>query len=351
MPPSELSPLEWRGDCLRLLDQTRLPHAEVWRDVRAADEAAAAIREMRVRGAPAIGVTTAYGMALAARGAAALPAPVFAAAMQRAAETLGAARPTAVNLRWAIERATAELAHGRAPREAAEALLDLAHRLREEDVATNRAIGANGAALLAGVSSLLTHCNTGSLATAGFGTALGVVRAAWRAGERFEVFFTETRPWLQGARLTAWELARDEIPARLIVDSAAALLMQRGAVDAIVVGADRIAANGDVVNKIGSYALAIAAERHGVPFYVAAPVSTIDPRSPNGASVVIEERPEEEVTRLACAPIAPEGTAAWNPAFDITPADLVTAIVTEQGIVHAPYAESLPHAAEPAYAR
>ncbi len=351
MPQSELSPLEWRGDCLRLLDQTRLPHEESWLDVHTPDEAAAAIREMRVRGAPAIGVAAAYGMALAARGAARLPAPVFAAAMRRAAETLGAARPTAVNLRWAIERADAELAQGRAPQEAADALLDLAHRLREEDVAVNRAIGVNGAALLAGAAGVLTHCNTGSLATAGFGTALGVIRAAWQAGARFDVYFTETRPWFQGARLTAWELAHDEIPAKLIVDSAAALLMQRGAVDAVIVGADRIAANGDIVNKIGTYALAIAAERHAVPFYAASPVSTIDLRSPDGASVAIEERPPEEVTRLAGVPIAPEGATAWNPAFDVTPVELVTAIVTEQGVVRAPYAESLHRAAEPAYAR
>ena len=312
MPPSELSLFEWRGDRLRLLDQTRLPREEVWLDVHTPDEAAAAIG---------------------------------------AAETLGAARPTAVNLRWAIERATAELAQANAPQEAAEALLDLAHRLREEDIAANRAIGARGAALLVGASGVLTHCNTGSLATAGFGTALGVIRAAWRAGTRFDVFFTETRPWLQGARLTAWELARDETPAKLIVDSAAAALMQRGGVDAVVVGADRIAANGDVANKIGAYSLAIAAQRHGAPFYVAAPVSTIDPRSPDGASIAIEERPPEEVTRLAGTPIAPEGAAAWNPAFDVTPAELVTAIVTERGVLCAPYAQSLREAMEPAYAR
>ena len=351
MPPFELSPLEWRGDCLRLLDQTRLPHSEVWLDARTADEAAAAIREMRVRGAPAIGVAAAYGMALAAGQAAALPAPAFTAAMRRAAETLSAARPTAVNLRWAIELAESELKQAHAPQEAAEALLDLAHRLRDEDAATNRAIGAHGAPLLAGAAGVLTHCNTGSLATAGFGTALGMIRAAWQAGARFDVFFTETRPWLQGARLTAWELARDGIPAKLIVDSAAAALMQRGAVDAVVVGADRVAANGDVVNKIGTYALAVASQRHGVAFYAAAPVSTIDPRSPDGASIAIEERPEEEVTRLADAPIAPEGTAAWNPAFDVTPAELVSAIVTERGVIRAPYAERLREVMEPAYVR
>ncbi len=340
------SPIRWAGDRLELLDQTRLPREETWLECRTPEEVAAAIRRLAVRGAPAIGVATAYGLALGLLHGGGSSAERFA----RACETLIVARPTAVNLSWAIERgrgAFAPLAR-ESPETAAAALLEWAHGLHAADVEANRRLGEHGAALFAAGDRVLTHCNTGALATAGYGTALGVVRAAWSAGRVALVWVDETRPLLQGSRLTAWELRRLGIPYRLVTDSSAGALMSRGLVDRIAVGADRIAANGDTANKIGTYTLGVLAQRHGVPFYVAAPLSTIDPGCASGADIPIEERDPEEVTRLAGTPVAPEAAPAANFAFDVTPAELITAIVTEAGILSPPYRESIRAALSPA---
>lgn len=319
----EVRALHWHGDRLALLDQRCLPGEERWIEADDATAVAAAIHDMVVRGAPAIGIAAAYGLALAARGGADL---------DTAAEQLAAARPTAVNLAWALARMRRLAAGGASPA----ALAREAERIHAEDLAINRAIGTHGAALLPGEGAIITHCNTGSLATGGHGTALGVVRTAWARGRVSEVFAGETRPWLQGARLTAWELQRDAIPCRVFVDSAAAALMQHGGVQAVVVGADRVAANGDVANKIGTRALAILARHSGVPFYVAAPVSTIDGETAEGAAIPIEERPGDEVLTCAGRRLAPAGAAAWNPVFDITPATLIDALITEHGVVRPP---------------
>ena len=309
--------------------------------VRDALEAATAIRAMRVRGAPAIGVTAAYAMALAARS---IDAPTMASFLDRLdplAARIAAARPTAVNLGWAVQRCVDAARACRSPREASARLLDLAHAMHDEDVASNRAIGRYGAPLLPQSGGVLTHCNTGALATAGYGTALGVIRTAWENGNRVSVFCTETRPWLQGARLTTWELARIGIPATLIVDAAAAALMASGEVGAVVVGADRITANGDVANKVGTYMLAVLARAHALPLYAAAPLSTVDLGTSGGGDVVVEERPEEEVACFGGRRLAPPGTRVRNPAFDVTPSALVTAIVTERGVVRPPYEAAL----------
>jgi methylthioribose-1-phosphate isomerase len=339
---SIFAPIEWLpGGRVRLIDQTRLPREEAYVETSDCRDLARAIREMRVRGAPLIGITAAYALALAAREAAAGDRPALMSALREAAEELRATRPTASNLAWALDRMlrVAEAAAG--PASAIEALEAEARRIHEEDIDACRRIGAHGAALLPDGVSLLTHCNAGSLATGGYGTALGVVRAAWEQGKLQRVYATETRPLLQGARLTAWELQRDGIPFTLIVDSAAGQLLRRGLAAAVVVGADRIAANGDVANKIGTYALAALARENGVPFYVAAPTSTIDLGTPSGDAIPIEERAAEEVTTLAGVATAPDGIDAANPAFDVTPAQYVTAIVTENGVARPPYAASL----------
>ena len=347
---ADFSPLAWRDGALLLLDQTRLPAAEVWLECRTPEQVADAIRRLAVRGAPAIGVAAAYGLALgmavndppgaaaAAAGSAALREH-FAAV----ARLLGETRPTAVNLRWALDRGRGVFAeHAPAGRAAAAAaLLAWAHRLAAEDVQINRRIGEQGAALFAPHSRVLTHCNTGALATAGYGTALGVIQSAWRRQAVDMVWVDETRPLLQGARLTAWELKRLGIPFHLITDSSAGALMAQGLVDRIVVGADRIAANGDTANKIGTYTVAVLAARHGVPFYVAAPLSTIDLSTPDGAAIPIERRRADEVTELLGARIAPHDTAAVNFAFDVTPHDLITAIITEAGVLEPPYDRSI----------
>lgn len=312
-------------DVVRLLDQRRLPAEEVWRELETADQVAAAIRDLTVRGAPAIGVAAAYGLAVEARRGADVPR------LRAAAETLVHARPTAVNLAWAVGRIGRRIGLG-----AAEILAE-AHAIRDEDEAACRRIGALGAPLVPLRARVLTHCNAGALATAGYGTALGVVRAAIEAGNPISVFADETRPFLQGARLTAWELHRDGIPVTILTDGMAGWLMQRGEIACVVVGADRIAANGDVANKIGTYALAVLAAHHGLPFYVAAPWSTVDLHTPTGAAIPIEERGGDEVLTLAGQRIAPEGVAARYPAFDVTPAALVTAVITERGVVRAPY--------------
>ena len=340
-PADEIDPIRWQDDHLLLLDQTLLPEAQEWVVVRDADEATTAIREMRVRGAPAIGVTAAYAMVL---GANSIDAPTMASFLDQLdpiAARLAAARPTAVNLGWAVQRSLDRARDSRTPSEARTDLLKLAHLMKEQDIESNRAMGRHGAALMPDAGGVLTHCNTGALATAGYGTALGVIRTAWEQGKQIHVFCTETRPWLQGARLTAWELVRLGIPAHLVVDSAAAYLMANHEVDAVITGADRIAANGDTANKVGTYSLAVLARAHGIPFYVAAPTSTVDLGIASGDDIVIEERPAEEVTELRGQRIAPNTIGVRNPAFDVTPSDYVTAIVTEKGLIHAPYEAAL----------
>lgn len=320
-----ISPISWRDGVLELLDQRLLPAEEAWLRCSEPANVADAIRSLAVRGAPAIGIAAAYGLALAAaRGEDLAPA----------ARLLGDTRPTAVNLRWALDRV---LAAGPDPA----AVLDEAHRIAREQVEADRRMGELGAELFAAGDRVLTHCNTGALATGGRGTAAGVLRSAWETGRLAQVWVDETRPLLQGARLTAWELEREGIPYRVVADSGAGSLMARGLVSRVIVGADRIARNGDVANKVGTYALAVLADRHSIPFYVAAPVSTIDPATPTGAAIEIEERDPAEVVELGGRRIAPQGAQAANPAFDVTPAELVTAIVTEAGVLEPPYGEAI----------
>jgi methylthioribose-1-phosphate isomerase len=321
-----------------LIDQRLLPGRVEYVACSSAQETATAIRDMVVRGAPAIGCAAAYGMALEALRLSEAPAQEFAAGMERARAALAASRPTAVNLFWALERmsATLEAAAGEARPAIAAGLLAEARRVHTEDVETNRAMGAHGAALITDGARVLTHCNAGALATAGHGTALGVIRSASAAGKRLTVLANETRPFLQGARLTAWELARDGIPVTLITDGMSGHLMGRGEIDAVIVGADRVAANGDVANKIGTYMVAVLAQRHRIPFYVAAPLSTIDRRLASGDAIPIEERGAEEVRGHGGVEWAPPGVAVRNPAFDVTPAELVSALITERGVVTAP---------------
>ena len=303
-----------------------------------AAEVARAIHEMVVRGAPAIGCAAAYGIALEAARLRNSPGSAFASGMNTAFEALAASRPTAVNLFWALARMRAVLEAGRSASASvlATRLLEEAHRILGEDISANRAMGRHGAALIADGARLLTHCNAGALATAGHGTALGVIRSAFEAGKRLTVTVNETRPFLQGARLTAWELAQEHIPVTLITDSMCGHLMARGEIDAVIVGADRVAANGDVANKIGTYMVAVLARRHGIPFYVAAPLATIDRQTANGAAIPIEERQASEVTGYGGVQWAPAGVAVRNPAFDVTPAELVSALITEAGVVREP---------------
>ena len=328
--------LRWRDGALELIDQRLLPGRFEYVRCCSAAEVATAIRSMVVRGAPAIGCAAAYGIALEARRVAAGIASQ--GQLQEAFTALAASRPTAVNLFWALERMRARriaLAARSADAIAVELLVE-ADRIRAEDIAANRAMGQLGAALLTDRSRVLTHCNAGALATAGHGTALGVIRSAVQAGKRIEVFADETRPFLQGARLTAWELQQEGIPVTVIADGAAGLLMSRGEIDAVIVGADRVAANGDVANKIGTYMVAVLAERHQIPFYVACPIATIDPNVASGADIPIEERGGEELTGYGPTRWTPENVGLRNPAFDITPAALVTALITERGLVRAP---------------
>ena len=333
----EVQPLRWTGTTLELLDQTRLPMEYAVVEVCDYRQAAQAIREMRVRGAPAIGVAGAYGVALAALEIQEDQLESFRRNLEQAAAVVVAARPTAVNLKWAVDRMLRVARQEASVQATREALVAEAERIHEEDVAANRALGQQGAELIPQGGGVLTHCNAGALATAGYGTALGIVRAAWEQGKRFRVVVTETRPFLQGARLTTWELVHLGIPTTLIVDSAAASFMGRQEVQCVVVGADRIAANGDVANKIGTYGLAVLAKEHGIPFYVAVPTSTIDLSLSTGEAIPIEEREHREVTHWGEAQTAPEGVQVRNPAFDVTPARYVTAIVTECGIVWHPY--------------
>jgi methylthioribose-1-phosphate isomerase len=320
--------VQWCGDHLRLLDQRKLPLDETWLDCRDASDVARAIRDLVVRGAPAIGIAAAWGVVLAAQRGDDLDG---------ALATLRAARPTAVNLMWALDRMRARVASGAD----AAALARGAQAIQDEDLAANRAMGAMGAALIPSGSGVLTHCNTGSLATSGFGTALGVIRAGVGSGNIARVFAGETRPWLQGARLTMWELQRDGIPATLIADSAASHLMKTGQVQWVVVGADRIAANGDTANKIGTYQLAIAAKHHGVKFMVVAPSSTVDLATPTGDDIHIELRDPLELLGHAGQRTVVENAQAWNPVFDVTPHDLIDVLVTERGAITRPDAAAL----------
>jgi len=341
MSENEIRPIKWSGENLELLDQTRLPREEVTVTVGTYQEAVVAIRDMQVRGAPAIGVTAAYAVAMAARDIEVNGRQEFMAQLEAAASEIAAARPTAVNLQWAVRRMV-DLASADGDVDGIPGrLLDEAKRIHLEDEQINRRMGDYGKDLIPDGGSVLTHCNAGALATAGFGTAIGVIRAGWEDGKRFQVFNTETRPFLQGARLTAWEFQKLGIPSKLIVDSAAGLLMRQGKINCIITGADRIAANGDTANKIGTYSLAVLAKENRIPFYIAAPISTIDLSLPDGDQIQIEERPEEEVTHLQGVAIAPEGVQAINPAFDVTPNGYVSAIITEAGVARPPFLESL----------
>ncbi|MGH7863654.1 MAG: S-methyl-5-thioribose-1-phosphate isomerase [Candidatus Binataceae bacterium] len=332
--------IEWRNDSVRMIDQRLLPTREIIRTYRNYRAVANAIRTMVIRGAPAIGVAAAMGVALGIKGTSGRKADDR---FKTVAATLKATRPTAVNLAWAVERmgrvldASLALPAGKLFKR----MRDEAISIQREDIAANRALGMHGAKLLGNPSRVLTHCNAGALATAGYGTALGVIRAARGSGKRVAVYAAETRPFLQGTRLTAWELRKDKIPVTIIADSMAASLLARGDVDCVIVGTDRTAANGDVANKIGTYPLAVLARRHGVPFYVAAPLSSIDLNCPSGEAIPIEQRSGLELTQFAGKRIAPKGVRTFNPAFDVTPAELVTAIVTERGIARPPYQRSL----------
>lgn len=330
--------IQWIHPCgLRFLDQRLLPGEVTYRDCRTPSQVAEAIAQMVVRGAPAIGIAAAYGMVLAVPPCADSKASAVKKILKDAAHALKGARPTAVNLAWAVDRmarlAADLLADGADPESLAEAMLDEARRIHADDIQACKAIGAHGAELVPEKARILTHCNAGALATGGYGTALGIIRSAHAAGKVASVLCDETRPYLQGARLTAWELAQDEIPTTLICDSMAGALMARGEVDLVVVGADRIAANGDTANKVGTYPLAVLAHRHGIPFLVAAPISTFDASVPDGAAIPIEERSSSEVTSLGGVAISPPEVQARHIAFDVTPAELITAIVTEQGVV------------------
>lgn len=328
MPGSSVRAVAWCGDHLDLLDQRRLPAEEKWLTCHTAADVAQAIRDMVVRGAPAIGIAAGYGVALAA---------LAGEALEAATAQLGAARPTAVNLGWALARMQRR---ARAGADAA-ALVAEAQAIHAEDIAMNHHMGALGAALIEPGSTVLTHCNTGALASGGHGTALGVIRTAWTQHRIASVYHTETRPWLQGARLTAWELRKDGIPARMIVDSAAAHLMRVHGVDWVIAGADRIAANGDTANKIGTYQLAVAARAHGTRFMIVAPTTTFDRACPDGTHIPIEERAASELTQLKGVALAPDGTDAYNPVFDVTPAALIDAIVCERGVVEHPDATKI----------
>jgi methylthioribose-1-phosphate isomerase len=349
--------IAWSEAGVVMLDQRRLPLEEVYLTLRTPEEVAAAIRDMAIRGAPAIGVAAAMGIALGfappgsggkdreGPGRAGEPAGDLASRFEAIASLMAATRPTAVNLFWAIDRmrraAARHLGNGGRPAALAAALRDEAIRIHDEDIAANRALGRHGAALVPATARILTHCNAGALATAGYGTALGVVRAAVEAGKKVMVYTDETRPFLQGARLTAWELHRDRIPVTVLTDGMAGSLFRAGGIDLVIVGADRIARNGDVANKIGTYTVAVLARAHQVPFYVAAPVSTVDLSIPDGAAIPIEQRRSEEVAEIAGRRIVPEGVPVLHPAFDVTPHDLVTAIITDRGLARAPYVDGL----------
>ena len=333
---NEIRPIQWDNGVLKLLDQTRLPVERVTVELRDYRGAVSAIRDMQVRGAPAIGVTAAYAVVMAASELTEEDREGFLSALREAGEIINGARPTAVNLQWAVRRMLAVAEAEPDLTAVKHRLLAEARRIQEEDEEINRRMGDFGKSLMPDGGSVLTHCNTGALATSAFGTALGVIRAGWESGLRFKVFNTETRPFLQGARLTAWEFQQLGIPATLIVDSAAGLLMQQGEISCVITGADRIAANGDTANKIGTYSLAVLAKENGIPFYVAAPTSTVDMSLSSGEEIEIEQRTGAEVTHFQGSPTAPIGVEALNPAFDVTPNRYINAIVTENAVVASP---------------
>ncbi|WP_418792560.1 S-methyl-5-thioribose-1-phosphate isomerase [Phosphitispora sp. TUW77] len=338
-----MNTMEWHDAGLLLLDQTLLPIEVKYINCSTVEDVVEAIKTMKVRGAPAIGVAAAYGLALGALHSESIDRMSFDNEIEVAGRMLGATRPTAVNLFWALNRML-DVLHSNCDKgvpEMKRILLDEAHRILLEDIEMNQRIGSFGSQLVPPGARVLTHCNAGALATGGYGTALGVIRAAHESGKQIQVFADETRPLLQGARLTAWELQQDNIPVTLITDSMAGYLMRKGIIDLAVVGADRIAANGDVANKIGTYTVAVLCREHGIPFYVAAPISTIDMNLDNGDDIVIEERETVEVTAVFGQQIAPQGIKVFNPAFDITPHRLITAIITDRGILRPPYKESL----------
>jgi methylthioribose-1-phosphate isomerase len=340
-----LPTIAWQDDAVVMIDQRKLPGQEVYVHCKTANEVARAIKTMVIRGAPAIGVAAGMGIALGMQRSKAQGTRQFAVELNKLCDVMAATRPTAVNLFWAIERMKrvfSEAAQaGRSVDEIKTTLVAEAQAIHDEDVASCRSMGRFGADLVPENARILTHCNAGALATAGYGTALGVIRAAAEQGKVVQVFADETRPFLQGARLTAWELVRDGVPTTVITESMAGPLMRSGGIDFIVVGADRIAANGDFANKIGTYTVAMMAQAHNVPFYVAAPLSTIDLRTPDGDAIPIEERNAREMTHLGTTRLAPEGASVWNPAFDITPHHLVAGIITERGIARAPFTSSL----------
>jgi methylthioribose-1-phosphate isomerase len=340
-----LPTIDWKDNAVVMIDQRKLPSAEVYVTCRTAAEVAKAIKSMVIRGAPAIGVAAAMGIALGMRRSGATGTKQFTTEFQKTCELMAATRPTAVNLFWAIERMKhvfADAAHGGCSVDEIKQRLEAeARRIHDEDVESCRTMGAHGATLVPQDARILTHCNAGALATAGYGTALGVIRAAAEQGKKVAVLADETRPFLQGARLTAWELVKDGIDTTVITDNMAGAMMRLGNVDLVVVGADRIAANGDVANKIGTYGVAVLAKEHGIPFYVAAPISTVDLATSDGSKIPIEERNDKEVTHVGSSRLTPEGARVRNPAFDVTPHKYVTAIITERGIARAPYNESL----------
>ena len=328
--------IEWVSGKVRIIDQTKLPWEEVFIEISDYREIASAIKEMRIRGAPAIGIAAAYGLALGAQGIETTSKKEFLSKLRPISEALAATRPTAVNLFWALERMNRVAEAGENVAEIKAALIAKAQSLDAEDEAAERKLSSYGTELIKDGFTIMTHCNTGALA-AGYGTALGVIRTAWESGKKIHVFVGETRPLLQGARLTAWELMKYDIPFTLIADTMTGHFLSRGGIDCVIVGADRIASNGDVANKIGTYNLAVLAMENGVPFYVAAPISTIDISLASGDEIPIEERNAAEVTHIRGVPIAPEGVRVANPAFDITPHRYISAIITERGIVREPY--------------
>jgi methylthioribose-1-phosphate isomerase len=335
--------LEWTPRGVVFIDQTKLPTEEVYVTCTTHQQVADVIRNMVVRGAPAIGVAAAMGIALGVKNSKAENGADLKKDFDQICETIRRTRPTAVNLFWAIRRMTEKFERIRihSVAQIKQELIEESQRMHAEDIAANQAMGRHGATLMPASGGVLTHCNAGALATAGYGTALGVIRAAVEAGKKIHVYADETRPFLQGARLTAWELMKDGIPTTVISDNMAGAMMQQGKIGAIVVGADRIAANGDVANKIGTYTVAVLAKEHGIPFYVAAPISTVDLATPDGSKIPIEQRNPREVTHIAGKQMAPDGVQVENPAFDVTPAKYVAAIITERGIARAPYTESL----------
>ncbi len=346
-----LPTIDWQDDTIVMVDQRKLPGQELYVRCRSAQEVAKAIRTMIIRGAPAIGVAAAMGIALGVKKSKAKGTTQLAVEFQKVCDLMSATRPTAVNLFWAItrmKRAFAEGAQaGESPEELAVRLEREARRIHDEDVESCRAMGLHGADVVPDGARVLTHCNAGALATAGYGSALGVIRAAVEKGKKLAVFADETRPFMQGARLTAWELVRDGIETTVITESMAGPLMHAGEIDLVLVGADRIAANGDVANKIGTYTVGVLAREHNIPFYVVAPISTIDLATPDGAHIPIEERDQREMTHIGSSRLTPEGARIRNPAFDVTPHRYVTGIITERGIFHPPYSETLRATADP----